>query len=240
MTVEINTASQYYVNESATSSINRAIANASVLSAFDATDPESLFAFFQLQMKDARTKLTAMMTEQDARNKRCTQLQQLQATLTKYQETGVKPGDAGWAEFEQAAKDAVALLGDSKEAQTIQGMLDKAVAPTPFTRITSDRAEAKKLAKEYGTTFEVNDNAGYVTYTVTTLEGPGAGLGKNEVTSLIASLKAHTDGLQTESSMQMIRVQQLVESCSQIVNVCSNTMRKMHDMAMVAINNMRG
>ena len=120
-------------------------------------------------------------------------------------------------------------------------MLDKAVAPTAMTRTTTVRAEAKKLAEQYGTAYVTTEHSpGYFTYTVTTLEGPGAGLGKNEVTSLIASLKAHTDGLQTESSMQMIRVQQLVESCSQIVNVCSNTMRKMHDMAMVAINNMRG
>lgn len=212
----------------------------------DVTDPESLFQFFQLQMKDVRSKLGAMMLEQDARTKRCGQLQSLAATLTKYQESGVRPGDEGWAEFAQTAKDAIALLGDSKEGKAIKDMLDKATAPTPFRRETTSLEEAQAMAAQYGTTYELRESpnassySGMPVYVVETLDGPGPGVGKNEVQGTLASLKAYTDALQSETSMQMIRVQQGIEQCSQIVNVCSNTLRKLHEMAMAAIGNMRG
>ena len=71
------------------------------------------------------------------------------------------------------------------------------------------------------------------------VEGVPVGLDKNDVQSLSGSLKAFRDGLSNDNAMNMISIQSLVEKSSQLTSMCSNLMKKLSDMAMAPINNIR-
>lgn len=203
----------------------------------DVTDPDTLFAFFNAKMKDARSALSTLMATQERQNALCQRLQELQAKLTKYQEDGVKPEDPGWDDFIATMKEAKELLGDTSAGREIAGLLAKATGPgeqkVEFA-ITREKAEAMVKAAGGGHIL-ASPGGGY-----SVLTRPAAGVEGKEVQSALDTLKAHTSGLQSEGTMTMIRVQQYVEQCSQIVNLCSNVLRKIQDSQMSAINNIRG
>ncbi len=209
----------------------------------DLLDPESLMGFFQLQMRDVQSQLGAMTQDQEARNKRVSQLQAFEAKLTAYQENGIKPGDPGWDDFVATAQQMKGLLGDTAAGQTIQQLIDKGTAPTSNIRTYQNKAEADAAAQAAGSqvsTIQMPSNVGSVTtYQVDTKDGPAAGLDKNDVQSIIQSAKAESDALNADSQMNMIRIQSIVDHSSQLINLCSNIMKKIDDSTMAPINNMR-
>jgi hypothetical protein len=95
----------------------------------DMLDPESLLAFFEMKMGDAKGKLNALIQRQEKVNERVNLLQNLEGKLAGYPE-GIKPGDQGWDEFVAAARQAQDALGaTSQEGKDIQRILDAATKP---------------------------------------------------------------------------------------------------------------
>src|SRR5262245_43702270 len=68
-------------------------------------DPESLLAFFEVQMGRHKGNLNALIQQQENVNQRVAVLQSVEAKLAGHPE-GIKPGDAEWEEFVAAARDA--------------------------------------------------------------------------------------------------------------------------------------
>ncbi|MBX3190319.1 MAG: hypothetical protein KF819_25190 [Labilithrix sp.] len=204
----------------------------------DLMDPETLLAFFGEQMKDVRGKLAVAMQDQEDRNTRINELGALENKLTAFIEKGITPGDPKWAEFAETAKALQDKLGDSAAGTQLQDLLAKCLVGQVQVHEFDDPVKCKEFmdaranAGGYFKILSSNDpirietNAPY-------------GLDNNEVKRLQDTIKGFRDRLQGDNSMNMIRVQQLVEQSSQIMNLCSNIMKKLNDMAMAPINNMR-
>lgn len=213
----------------------------------DLLDPESLLAFFEMKMGDAKGQLNALIQRQEKVNERVNVLQSLEAKLAGYPE-GFKPGDQGWQEFVSAARQAQEALGvQSKEGKDIQAMLDAATKPTMTDKRFDDPQAAFAEAAKHGTSVRFGAPAGptgldqgLTGWIAQVPNGPAKGLSKEDTQKLVSQTKAFREGLQSDQQIQMIRVQQAVEQCSQLVNLASNIMRKLNDMAMAPINNMRG
>lgn len=213
----------------------------------DMLDPESLLAFFEMKMGDAKGQLNALIARQEKVNERVTLLQRFEGAIAGYPE-GVKPGDPGWEAVLAAAKDAQAALGaTSKEGKEIQAIIDAATKPTMVDKRFDDPQVAFAEASKHGTGVRFGMavgptglEQGLTGYIVQVPEGAPKGLAKEDVQKLVSQTKALREGLQSDQQIQMIRVQQAVEQCSQLVNLASNIMRKLNEMAMAPINNMRG
>lgn len=213
-------------------------------------DPESMIAFFAIKMGDAKGKLNALIQEQEQMNARTSLLQSFEAKLSKFAEGGVKPGDAGWEEFVATARQAQEAVGGSSQAgKEIQALIDKATKPTMIEKQFDNQAEAFAAAQKAGTvptpsTVKTTNASGMSEFkpgwTVKVPAGPAAGIPKEDVQSLNGQLKAFREGLQSDSQIRMIQVQQYVERCGQLLNLASNIMKKLNDMAMAPINNLRG
>src|SRR5437762_2588237 len=83
----------------------------------DMLDPETLLAFFEMKMGDAKGKLNGLMQEQDAINARAKVIGNFEAIVSGLTEKGIKPGDEGWDKFVKAANEARDAVG----AQTEEG-----------------------------------------------------------------------------------------------------------------------
>jgi hypothetical protein len=195
----------------------------------DLLDPESMLAFFGQQMREIRGQLAIALRNQEARNRTASSIQQLEAKLVAFQETGIKPGDADkWPTFVAAVEDARKLLGPAVGPE-LDALIAKATKDAPKIMKTEDAQKAADAGAHV-------EDAGCGMWLVT---GAPAGLDKNDVQSFANSLKASRDKITNDNAMNMIGVQQLVESSSQVMNLCSNIMKKLSDMAMAPINNMR-
>lgn len=198
----------------------------------DLLDPESMMAFFSMQMSNVRGQLGAAMKEQSDRNELATSLQKCEARLSVFTEKGIIPGDPRWDEFEAAANEAIALMGGKEGAgSTLAADLAKIKGSGLETKGFKSEAEAKAYVKDHG---------GEVTY----LKPPHnvwivapAERDAMAIKGIVGELKSFRDGIQSDNAMNMIRVQQLVESSSQLTSMCSNILKKLSDMAMVSINN---
>lgn len=215
----------------------------------DMLDTESMLAFFEMKMGDAKAKLNTLIQEQEAVNARVTTLQSLEAKLSSFAESGIKPGDPGWDDFVATARQAQEVVGaSSKAGQDIQALVDEATKPTIVDVRYDDAFAAKAIADKYGKSIEYGQKIGptgmeagppgWIVEQVP--EGPARGLSKEGVGKLIAQTKAFREGMQSDGQIRMIKVQQAVEQSSQLVNLASNIMRKLNEMAMAPINNMRG
>lgn len=204
----------------------------------DLLDPESMMAFFSLQMSNVRGQLGAAMKQQDARNQLATSIQKAEARLSEFTESGILPGDPRWDDFEAAANEAIAQLG-GKDAGGAKLAADLAQIKGSGTeaKMFNSEADAKAYLKDHGGTIGTNGDtipSAQVWCVTPAVRDPAA------IKGMVGELKAFRDGIQNDNAMNMIRVQQLVENSSQLTNMCSNIMKKISDMAMVSINNMRG
>ncbi len=213
-----------------------AIASAMLAPPVDLLDPDSMIAFFSAQMSDVRQKLGAAMADQQTRNDHIKSLASVESDLIRFKEKGIKPGEPGWETFKADVDQARALMGDSLEGTKLESLMNKTKEGVVEVK-TFDAMHAKEMIAYVnahpGAEFTQDDDK----MTVTT--GHGQKLDPNEVDSLIQQVKGYRDSLQNDNAMNMIRVQQLVESSSQVMNLCSNIMKKMSDAAMSPINNMR-
>jgi hypothetical protein len=237
-TVTNNAAPAQAKAESVLMSLSQAVATG-----LDPTNPDALFAFFKVQMDDARGKLSEAMQQQEVRNENCTQLQSIQGRFTEYEAAApIAPGDPKWDAFLADTQDALKRVGpDTKEGQAIQALLTKAMPPPRGTWTSDSLDEARTVSREGGS-YVINTSVpGKVQYDITAAAPATAGapVTKDQLTSIQEQLKSRTDALQSETSMAMIRVQQYVDQCSQIVSNCSNIMRKLDEMAMAPIQNIR-
>ena len=194
----------------------------------DLLDPEAMLAFFSQQMSNVRGQLAVAMKGQEARNLKAQTIQSLEASLVGFQEKGIKPSDDKWPEFLKTVEEAKVALGEGA-TKGLDEMIAKATKPSAQVMGKEDAEAAVKA----GATME-NLSPG-----VYKVSGVPAGLDKNDVGQFSAQLKAFRDGINNDNAMNMIRVQQLVENSSQLTNMASNIMKKLSDMAMSPINNMR-
>ena len=202
----------------------------------DLLDPESMLAFFNHQMRDVRAQLGIAMKDQTDRNQLANKIQQVEAKLSAFQDKGILPGDPEWDSFQKSAKEAVALLGASGAGSSLAAKLDQMAASGKDTKTFDSEADAKAYVKDHGgEAHKISVPYSDPVWAVGAAERDG-----NAVKSIVGELKAFRDGIQNDNSVGMIRVQQLVESSSQLTNLCSNIMKKLSDMAMAPINNMRG
>lgn len=208
-------------------------------------DPESMLTFFEMKMSDARGRLNGLMQDQDAINKRVATLQSFEGAMAGYAETGIKPGDAGWDDFVKSATRARDAVGaDTDEGKKVQALLDGAAKPTLVEKTFDDYPTALAAAEKAGTTVNVDVgpnpmNKPAPKFVVLVPEGRAPGLSADQMKSLQGQMKAVSDGLGNDAQIRMIRIQQGVEQCSQILNLASNVMRKLDEMAMAPINNIR-
>ena len=213
-----------------------AVASATLPLPVDLLDPDSMIAFFSAQMSDVRQKLGAAMADQQTRNDHIKSLASLESDLIRFKEKGIKPGEPGWDTFKADVDQARALMGDSLEGTKLESLMNKTKEGVVEARTFSP--QQVKQMKEYMEAHpaaEVASDGSNFTLT----SGHGQKLDPNEVDSLVQQVKGYRDSLQSDNAMNMIRVQQLVESSSQVMNLCSNIMKKMSDAAMSPINNMR-
>lgn len=220
---------------------------ADVGAGLDLSSSDTVLAFFSAQMSESQDNLNAMMAQQQQRNDTQKAVQNLAAQLTEYEQTGVKPGDKGWDDFVATANELKKYTTDGSDAsKKINAMLDTATtqgAPTHATLVLDQTAIAD--AKSHGLKVDGNTggdglfgmippNAANVWYPT------GApGITADQMKSLDMQLKSVTDGMTSDTSMQMIRVQQAVEQSSQILNECSNVVKKMSDANDNAIANIK-
>lgn len=201
----------------------------------DLLNPESMMAFFQLQMSDVRQKLGVAMKEQQDRNNIIKGLASLQADLAAYKTKGVGPGDPEWPAFQAKVAQVREALGGGNAGSALDNLLAK----------TAPRTETKSFAK-LDLEGQAHFMADHPDFKVTgddplTMTGTWKGdrLSTDDVESIIQQVKGHSDSLSADNQMNMIRVQQFVETSSQLTNLCSNIMKKISDSAMAPINNMR-
>lgn len=205
----------------------------------DLLNPESMMAFFQLQMSDVRQKLGVAMQDQQRRNDIIKTLNSLQSDLAKYKEKGIGPDDPGYANFQAKAQEARALLGNGIEGTAVGNLLDGAKGGGTKEFKVTGTYDAAKAANDYaaarpGSTVTAGNGA----FVVTDPNLPKT-IAKEDIDSVIGQIKGYADSLTADNQMNMIRVQQFVETSSQLTNLCSNIMKKISDSAMAPINNMR-
>ncbi len=201
----------------------------------DLLDPESMLAFFSQQMSDVRGKLSVAMKEQEGRNQLASDVQHLEAQLGEFAEKGVLPGDPRWDDFVNVTKQAIELLGNSNEGKALAANLNRLAGSGKEVKGFDSEAEAKAYQKERG---------GEITHLPPPVKKAAwlvvpAERDANAIKSMVSELKSFRDSIQNDNAMSMIRVQQLVENSSQLTNMCSNIMKKLSDMAMASINNLR-
>jgi hypothetical protein len=200
----------------------------------DLLDPESMMAFFSMQMKNVRGQLSTAMKEQQDRNELATSLQKCEARLSVFTEQGIIPGDPRWDDFEAAANEAISLMGGKDGGGSkLADDLAKIKGSGLETKVFGTEADAKAYVKDHGgaVTFLPSPHNKFV---VAPAERDAVA-----IKGIVGELKAYRDGIQSDNAMNMIRVQQLVENSSQLTNMCSNIMKKLSDMAMVSINNLK-
>lgn len=218
----------------------------------DVTDPESLIAFFSVQMTEAKNHLTSLMQEQDGRTKKTQRIQAAVAKLSQWE--GGSPTDpAKQKEFLAAADDVLAELPPgSKEAQTIHALVDpirnsvdcsqtfRAADDGPNGTSAMNQANALRALHEPqgASVTETKDANGQTVYTVNWKEGVPP-LTKDQVATITSTAKSYADGLATQSQMGMIRVQQDVEHMSQLNNFLTNILKKRNDAEENVIANLR-
>lgn len=226
-------------NESAALAMLRA-------SDFDATNPEAVFAFFQTQMKDTRGRLGEMMTAQEQRNARVKTLQSASAKVAAFQEKPITPADPKWNDFVAACNELKsALVPGTKEFDEITKAIELATTgveqrqgPEPFQNAAAAAAANRGVIVDAkGAVVDFSDGTSDAKYTAVWSTAPGASA--EVIKGMVNQVKAQTDGLQTESTMTMIRIQSLVDACSQITNLCSNVLKKLSDAQNTAIGNIR-
>lgn len=209
--------------------------HAGMMPPVDLLDPESMMAFFSMQMSNVRGQLSAAMKEQSDRNALATSLQQCEARLSVFADEGVLPGDPRWDDFERAANDAIAQMGGSEAGgKKLAADLARIKGSGLETKFFETEAEAKAYAKDHGGEAKKIHMYPHDAFIVAPAERDAAA-----IKGIVGELKAYRDGIQSDNAMNMIRVQQLVENSSQLTNMCSNIMKKLSDMAMASINNMR-
>ncbi|MDB4938396.1 MAG: hypothetical protein JWP87_5368 [Labilithrix sp.] len=214
------------------------IAMAAVGASVDLLDPDSMLAFFSAQMTDVRHKLGAAMADQETRNDRIKTLASVESDLIRFKEKGIKPGEPGWETFKADIDKARALMGDSLEGTKLGELMKKTeegVIVVQSFKADANSAKAMTAYVDAHPGAEVTSDGEH--FNVAT--GHAQKLDPAEVDSLVQQVKGYRDSLQNDNAMNMIRVQQLVESSSQIMNLCSNIMKKLSDAAMSPINNMR-
>jgi hypothetical protein len=200
----------------------------------DLLDPESMLAFFSMQMRNVRGQLGTAMKEQEGRNQQATAIQRAEARLSDFTEKGILPGDPRWDDFVAAANEAIATLGGPNGAGAkIAADLAQIAGSGKESKIFNSENDAKAYVKDHGGEV-MHLPAPHNTWVVAPAERDAAA-----IKGMIGELKSFRDGIQNDNAMNMIRVQQLVESSSQLTNMCSNIMKKLSDMAMVSINNMK-
>jgi hypothetical protein len=202
----------------------------------DLLDPESMMAFFSLQMSNVRGQLSTAMKEQDARNQLATSIQKTEARLSDFSESGIVPGDPRWDDFEAAANQAIEQLGGpnaggTKLAEDLARL--KGQSPPQFF---GSQADANAFVKDHGGV--VTEIKGLAPSDTKWLVSP-AERDPAAIKGMVAELKAFRDGIQNDNGVNMIRVQQLVDNSTQLTSMFSNIMKKINDMAMASINNMR-
>lgn len=199
----------------------------------DLLDPDSMLSFFSAQMSDVRQKLGAAMNDQETRNDRIKTLAALESDIARFKEKGIKPGDPGFDTFKVDVDKARALMGDSLEGTKLGELIDSVKPGTEVTFLSQNTNEWLDYKDKHPEAVMWQSDGGHVTFST------GKGLNPAEMDSLVQQVKGYRDSLQNDNAMNMIRVQQLVESSSQIMNLCSNVMKKLSDAAMSPINNMR-
>jgi hypothetical protein len=208
----------------------------SVAPPLDLTDPDSLFAFFQVQMSRTQGRLASEMQAQEDRAARIDKMHGVMATFADYKGDSVREGSPGWDQVKASLEEAKTLFGpDSAEAKGIDALLAGAstyLAPQYFPT----REQATPVAMLYNAQLNKLDDG---TYMVRPRNEAVKPIEASDLKNLSEQLKQKCESLTSDSGLAMIRVQQYVEQSSQIVSHCSNVMKKMHEMDMVAIENIR-
>lgn len=197
----------------------------------DMLDPDSMLAFFSQQMSDTRSKLGTAMRDQEIRNKRAERLENFQARLQMYAESGINPAHPDWEEFK---KFAASVKAEFPEGSSVYNLVDRALQVMPNKETNETCANIAKAKGAY-----VVEQPGKPEEQRYLVVGEYYGLDKNGVQSLTSDLKAASSAIQSDNALNMINIQRLVEQSSQITQMCSNIMKKLSDMAQTPINNIK-
>lgn len=208
----------------------------------DFLSTEGLINYFGERIKRVRGDIQTLMARQQERSTRSNALQSDEAVLQQFAEKGVHPGDPGWDQFVAAANDLKRLLGDSDEGRKVAALVDKGLAGTPKEHAFETQGEAEAfVAAHPGSRWDLDvaGDGAETKYKVTINDGPAAGLDKSDVSSIAAQSKSMRDALNSDNSMDMIRMQDAVQRVSQMQTMCSNILRSLEDCAKTAIGNFR-
>jgi hypothetical protein len=151
----------------------------------------------------------------------------------------ISPGSAAWDDAVSKLQQAKAVFGpNSEEAKGIDALLERATPQYGGTEHFefNEVMRANEAAARYGVDRKKEANGGW---TVTPMTNNPTPIDSSDLKKISEQLKGKADSLNSESGLAMIRVQQYVEQSSQIVSHCSNVMKKMHEMNMAAIENIR-
>jgi hypothetical protein len=204
----------------------------------DVSDPDSLFQFFQFQMQRTQGLLSSEMQAQEDRIHRIDQIHRTMVAFDDFKGT-IAPGSPGWDDVASKLDQAKALFGpDSEEAKGIDALIERAKPQygAPEHYAWTQGMKADEAARRHGVAPKKEADG---SYTVTPLNNNPTPIDASDLKKISEQLKSKADSLNSESSLAMIRVQQYVEQSSQIVSHCSNVMKKMHEMNMAAIENIR-
>lgn len=205
--------------------------------------PEGLVQFFGIQMQQSRGRLEALLQQQEARNSLIQDYQAMEGLLSKYSERGIHPSDPDWQQFCQLATKLEGTMAGSEAEKQLAGMWDGAMAPTLKTdAFGSDKAAAEAFASAHGTqvsTTVIPTGFGKTIemYTVTTNTGDPPGTSKENVQSMISQLKGIREGLSSDNTINMIRVQNEASVMTQISSACTNLVQKFHEARIGIIQN---
>ena len=212
-------------------------------------EPDTLIMFFESKIKDCRGTLNRLMAEQDLRSKRGAAIEKFAAALAKYSGRNIGPQEgAEYEKLKQEANDALKELGpDSDEGKKIQAFLAKASGDDPNALSKpfdiNDKTGIEQYQKNHPGAEVVPEKLGADGKVATVVLKGGKGVGgaydMKDIDALKGEMSAAGQSLRADAQMSMIRVQQQIDIVTQHTNACTNILRKVDEMSMAPIHNLK-